>query len=202
MRFSTLVAAVVSLFGAAVPSVAAAATTANFTINTDLNGTNVPGAPTTATITGGIDYATFFAGPTGGSSAVTDFNVLLANGSDYNAGNFTPFANGVNAVLILTSGQTGTLNFIANGGSAPLFSFDLTGLFTANGQGALPGGGLTLTNATQIDGTTIAAGSSGTLSVTAAVPEPGTWAMMLVGFGAMGVAMRRRRAQSALPQLA
>nr|WP_314441485.1 PEPxxWA-CTERM sorting domain-containing protein [uncultured Sphingomonas sp.] len=29
--------------------------------------------------------------------------------------------------------------------------------------------------------------------VTAAVPEPGTWAMMLLGFGAIGAAMRRRR---------
>ena len=28
---------------------------------------------------------------------------------------------------------------------------------------------------------------------TAAIPEPATWAMMLAGFGAMGVAMRRRR---------
>ena len=36
----------------------------------------------------------------------------------------------------------------------------------------------------------------------AAVPEPGTWAMMLVGFGAIGVSMRRRRAISAIPQLA
>ena len=27
----------------------------------------------------------------------------------------------------------------------------------------------------------------------AAVPEPSTWAMMLVGFGALGCAMRRRR---------
>ena len=29
--------------------------------------------------------------------------------------------------------------------------------------------------------------------VTAAVPEPGTWAMMLLGFGAIGFSMRRRR---------
>jgi hypothetical protein len=34
------------------------------------------------------------------------------------------------------------------------------------------------------------------------VPEPGTWAMMLLGFGATGVAMRRRRQPHALAQLA
>lgn len=34
----------------------------------------------------------------------------------------------------------------------------------------------------------------------AAVPEPSSWAMMLMGFGAMGVAMRRRRRGHALPQ--
>ena len=34
-----------------------------------------------------------------------------------------------------------------------------------------------------------------------AVPEPATWAMMLLGFGGMGVAMRRRRKQG-LTQLA
>ena len=32
-----------------------------------------------------------------------------------------------------------------------------------------------------------------TTAITAAVPEPATWAMMLIGFGAMGVSMRRRR---------
>ena len=37
----------------------------------------------------------------------------------------------------------------------------------------------------------------------AAVPEPATWAMMLMGFGAAGYSMRRRRSQSAgIPQLA
>lgn len=30
-------------------------------------------------------------------------------------------------------------------------------------------------------------------AIISAVPEPSTWAMMLVGFGAMGVALRRRR---------
>jgi hypothetical protein len=35
--------------------------------------------------------------------------------------------------------------------------------------------------------------------VAAAVPEPGTWALMLLGFGAVGVSMRRRRTTH-LPQ--
>jgi hypothetical protein len=29
--------------------------------------------------------------------------------------------------------------------------------------------------------------------VEGAIPEPGTWAMMLMGFGAVGFAMRRRK---------
>lgn len=39
-------------------------------------------------------------------------------------------------------------------------------------------------------------------SVAAAVPEPGTWAMMLVGFGAIGFSMRRRRQTAHLYQAA
>jgi hypothetical protein len=35
-----------------------------------------------------------------------------------------------------------------------------------------------------------------------AVPEPGTWAMMLLGFGGMGMAMRRRRRTSLIAQAA
>ncbi len=34
---------------------------------------------------------------------------------------------------------------------------------------------------------------SGTINVQPAVPEAKTWAMMLLGFGAMGIAIRRRR---------
>ncbi|HEY1216455.1 MAG TPA: PEPxxWA-CTERM sorting domain-containing protein, partial [Bryobacteraceae bacterium] len=34
------------------------------------------------------------------------------------------------------------------------------------------------------------------------LPEPSTWAMMLLGFGAMGIAIRRSRKKVALPHLA
>lgn len=39
-------------------------------------------------------------------------------------------------------------------------------------------------------------------AVTGAVPEPATWAMMLLGFGAMGVSLRRRRRTQNLLQVA
>jgi hypothetical protein len=41
----------------------------------------------------------------------------------------------------------------------------------------------------------------GNFNVAAAVPEPATWAMMLLGFGAMGMVIRRRR-KPVLAQLA
>lgn len=37
--------------------------------------------------------------------------------------------------------------------------------------------------------------------VQAAVPEPGTWALMLVGFGAVGFSVRRQRRVAVVPQL-
>jgi hypothetical protein len=49
-----------------------------------------------------------------------------------------------------------------------------------------------------INGDNNSTGSLGGTVTINAVPEPGTWAMMLVGFGAAGYAMRRRR----LPVLA
>jgi hypothetical protein len=40
------------------------------------------------------------------------------------------------------------------------------------------------------------------LSMTGSVPEPGTWAMMLLGFGAIGLSMRARRSGQKLQQTA
>lgn len=45
-------------------------------------------------------------------------------------------------------------------------------------------------------------GGSGTGTSVGAVPEPGTWAMMLLGFGAIGFATRRRRSAFFLRQVA
>ena len=39
-------------------------------------------------------------------------------------------------------------------------------------------------------------------SVDRAVPEPATWAMMLVGFGVIGMSLRRDRRQKVIPQIA
>lgn len=49
--------------------------------------------------------------------------------------------------------------------------------------------------------TAITAGATITAPLAAAVPEPATWAMMLLGFGAIGVGMRRR-ARLGTPQAA
>ena len=38
--------------------------------------------------------------------------------------------------------------------------------------------------------------TSGNAQAAGSVPEPGSWSMMLVGFGALGLAMRRRRASN------
>jgi hypothetical protein len=45
-------------------------------------------------------------------------------------------------------------------------------------------------------------GGSLAFSAANAVPEPGTWAMMLLGFGAMGVSLRRRRKPNQIMQIA
>jgi len=42
----------------------------------------------------------------------------------------------------------------------------------------------------------------GGFAAASAVPEPSTWALMLLGFGGMGVAMRRTRRQTMLQQMA
>lgn len=68
--------------------------------------------------------------------------------------------------------------------------------------GSVLGVPLQAVNTLQVIGSTGGAGAfSGTLAFAQAVPEPGTWAMMLLGFGAIGAFMRRRK-PALLPQIA
>ena len=59
--------------------------------------------------------------------------------------------------------------------------------------GALTDGGTIAINSGTHPSIPISAGGSLTTTAIGAVPEPVTWAMMLVGFGALGFGLRRRR---------
>lgn len=86
-----------------------------------------------------------------------------------------------------------TLTFLGTGG-ATLFVSDPLAI-SANGQNFLGGFGEAFTGV-QISTTAQLADVRQVRlgGIQSAVPEPGTWAMMLLGFGAMGFQMRRRRA--------
>lgn len=80
------------------------------------------------------------------------------------------------------SGIAGTLGNYSTAGSAPTLSLLVPELGVGNYRVAFAG-------------TAPSSGAVATGNLTfqvAPVPEPGTWAMMLLGFGAIGFAMRRR----------
>ncbi len=134
------------------------------------------------------------------------------NGSGTLTTNDISFVNPVNGYTAQTiTGITGTFNGSQITGLAPgTFGannfFYLTGPFFVDGSGlgfrtaSGVSGNLFVTNDTSYRVNTMGAGlltglvtARVTPVVAAAVPEPTTWAMMLLGFGAIGFAMRRRR---------
>ena len=82
---------------------------------------------------------------------------------------------------ISSLGVQATLNISCRGGDT--CDFGHTGAFRF---GALPGG-LSYTS----ESGTFLTGLGGVVG--GGVPEPATWAMMITGFGLIGMAMRRRR---------
>ena len=86
-----------------------------------------------------------------------------------------------NHVLLTGSGTSlfTTVNLAAN----TWYTFQYSGTLPTNL--ALPGGGVG-------NGGTVS-GNASCYAAAGAVPEPATWAMMLLGFGGIGMAMRRRR---------
>jgi hypothetical protein len=103
----------------------------------------------------------------------------------------------------LSSTDTDFTSVLINGTAATLTSLNdgLTQFASATSV-PITGGQL---NTLTVNGLSRGNGSyGGQISFTpnSAVPEPGTWAMMLLGFGGMGMAMRRRRRTVLIAQAA
>jgi hypothetical protein len=160
--------------------------TGNFTLS--ISGVNVAGTDTRGGRTGIGAFA--FGDPTVGdvtSGLSTGFTFQTGglNASGCNGtGNFFCFNNSGYVLNVSPSGMV-TLNFSATSNSvgsfgnwAPDFKIDWLG--SANNYD----------NVSKI------------ITVNQAVPEPATWAMMLVGFGGIGMAMRRRKVNVRFAQVA
>lgn len=110
----------------------------------------------------------------GASSLVIDFNTILSNPSWTG----TPF----NGVLFQGPGAAKIIG--ASVVSTTMAGFDNSRLYFSGGDFGLNWQGLSYDS-----GTSISVG----LNLAPEVPEPSTWAMMLLGFAVLGVALRQRR---------
>jgi hypothetical protein len=87
---------------------------------------------------------------------------------------------------------------VSNGGGLGVNGFFPYGAQLYSGDTSRP---TLLTGSFALYGTSAHTDQQGTLNVTttvAGVPEPATWGMMMMGFGGIGFAMRRRRQMTAL----
>lgn len=141
-------------------------------------------------------------------SAYNDSFSLILDGANYSAVNLAQVPNnggevsinnvnsGINANYFRNNSGTGSLNL-------PIEFDGLTTLLTASATNLLVGSAYTLTfNISDVGDTSldsavfIQGGSIGVVTpptAEAAVPEPESWAMMILGLGIVGGTMRRRR---------
>lgn len=163
------------LTAAAALAVAAPASAAqyifSFGTSTPLFGPTVSGSGTFTT----SDTATTVAGQTAFQilSITGAVNGLAINAPTGSYGNY--FTTGPSFL-----DGTGTVFFLVGGGRVDFFNQSSNGLYRVN---TFSPGSSNFVNASS--------------SAVAAVPEPATWAMMLLGFGGIGFAMRRGRKQNA-----
>jgi hypothetical protein len=146
---------------------------------------------------------TFTTGDAGSPFTVIDVSGTVTDDQGVLAGT-GPFTI-TGATVVNGYAANDNLLFVPAAGSPTAFvdfggiSFNTSGpQFNLGGGGSNPSGTVLNDSANNPGGFPVPTFGSNnvTLSVTA-VPEPATWAVMLVGFGGLGVAMRSRRKQAA-----
>lgn len=172
-----------------------------------------------AVVTGAVACVGYYGGnlltgTTGSATTATEqtyINQLLAGSPTSSGAGYTPpYSLSTGTVLGSLPSLTGTAGsafvydfsplalsgytvFAAHFGNSPYStSPDVTAFWLLN-LGSTPTSTITIGNGQGV--------SNAQIFATGAVPEPATWAMMLLGFGGMGMTMRRRR-KPALAQIA
>lgn len=185
--------------------------------NVLFGGTDQTGATVTGSTQGGSTVA--FTGTTlGGGTILHAQGGQASLSGDFDAGTADPndtlgltsvnfglqgggFFNDVELNLFGTSGATADFTLTDDGGQ----TFTFTGIALSNGENRL---GFSAINGQQIANVAFTL-TSGTINdvrqvrlnagqPTGGVPEPAAWAMMMMGFGATGAALRRPRRKTNL----
>ena len=195
-----------ALAGAAALSVASAANATLFTGSTlgcFGGGCTVANASAPPIPNGGISF-------TGGAFNLSDSNGFLSIGTDASANSLglisltnipeswvnVPFTLQVSFTsppgtspnpTVYNALLNGSVSQTPGGGAQFVFSNPLQNFTFDGGSFSL------LVNNLSVSPGAVNVPLNGTIKATTAVPEPAAWALMLVGFGGMGMALRRRR---------
>lgn len=161
--------------------------------------TVTPTGSAMAMVSGSIPTVTF---PITGGTKNDSTGALLL----YHDGSGLLFSNGTNS-LATSNFVVDTASMLVSGNVSATIGGMTSDLGTASLFNIVGGNTLTLTSTasdafSNLFKANLPAGTAvATVAInaqTGAVPEPGTWMMMLVGFGGMGLAVRRRNRQVAV----
>lgn len=160
---------------------------------------SAPALAATITVTGNFsgsfnnspfNQAATFVGTSAGNSGQQGFNTYLLDSFTIDSGDTYTFDQTATPFYYY-SGQG--IEGFANGVTSNVFRFNTaTGAFVATDNTTFSVTNSSGTSFTGTNGVTFTGGSGISSAITASVPEPATWAMMIAGFGLVGGTMRRR----------
>jgi len=123
------------------------------------------------------------------NSSLNSLNIAATDGGTFDFIEFNLFNGGTTPVTVTGIDQSGTA-FSFTFGDDPGENLNGENFFVAMTDAAQSIRSISFTGSAFTDIRQIRVGPNAAIS---AVPEPATWAMMLLGFGGIGVSLRRRR---------